>query len=312
MKKIFLEKNDIVDVILPATSCTSSEVQKIKKFLKEIDLQTNIFLEEKTVLKKAQTNEFPAFDAKTRFEQFKKAVENPNSKIIWCAKGGYGCAEILPFLQKMKKPKTTKIFIGFSDISALNKILIQDWGWEVITAPMLCQIINEQVSKKSIKAIVDLIFQKTKKLSYKLNPLTTNNQQLTTTITGGCLSVLVNNFGTKNQIDWKNKILFLEDEGETGERLDRYFHQIITISIEQKKFPSAVILGNFLQANPHGTPKAKNIKIAIERFATKLEELQIPLFEEKSKSLGHSKNMLPIILGKKVEINSSGDFLQKI
>ncbi len=312
MKKIFLEKNDIVDVILPGTSCSSSEIQKIKKFLKEIDLQTNIFLEEKTVLKKSQNHEFPSFDPKIRFEQFKKAVENPNSKIIWCAKGGYGAAEILPFLTKMKKPRIQKIFIGFSDISALNKILIEDWGWEVVTSPMLCQIVNEQVSRKSVKAIVDLIFGKTKELSYKLNPLTTNNQQPTTITTGGCLSVLVNNFGTKNQINWKNKILFLEDEGETGERLDRYFHQIITISIEQKKLPKTVILGNFLQANPHGTPKAKNIEIAITRFAQKLAELKIPLFEEKSKSLGHSKDMMPIILGKKSHINSSGDFLQKI
>ena len=115
----FLKKNDVADVVFLGTAGTLDEVKKIKNFIKKIGLTPNIFLEKETTLKKPVSHEFPSFKASQRFEQFKKAVES-DSKIIWCARGGYGSAELLPFLTKMKKPKMPKIFIGFSDISSLN------------------------------------------------------------------------------------------------------------------------------------------------------------------------------------------------
>jgi muramoyltetrapeptide carboxypeptidase len=292
----FLKKNDVVDVVSLGTACTLSEIKKIENFILEIGLLPNIFFGLETTLKKAVNHEFPSFDAEIRFKQFKAAIENPDSKIIWCTRGGYGSAELLPFLKKIKKPKNKKILIGFSDISSLNKILIEEWEWEVISAPMLAQIVLDKVSKASAKAIVDLVFGKKTKLKYNL--LTPYSLPLTP-ITGGCLSVLAGSFGTKNQIDWKNKILFLEDEGEDGERLDRYFSQLAQIMNEQKSFPKAILLGNFLEANPHGTPKAKNIEMAIEKFSKKIS---VPVLIEKSKKLGHSKNMLPLVLGAKAKI----------
>lgn len=292
----FIKKNDVVDIISPGTACTISEMKKIAEFIEKIGLLPNVFFGSETTLKKSAHHEFPSFDAKIRFAQFKKAVENPDSKIIWCARGGYGSAELLPYLKKMPRPKIKKIFIGFSDVAALNKILIEDWNWPVITAPMLAQIVLDKVSAKSVKAIVDLIFGKKTALKYEVPGAADLSL---TPITGGCISVLAGSFGTKNQLNWKNKILFLEDEGEDGERLDRYFSQLVTIMNEQKIFPKAILLGNFLEANPHGTPKAKNILLAIAKLKQKTA---VPVFVEKSKTLGHSKNMMPLVLGRDVEI----------
>ncbi|MBM3579483.1 MAG: LD-carboxypeptidase, partial [Alphaproteobacteria bacterium] len=219
--------------------------------------------------------------------QLKKSIES-NANIIWCTRGGYGSADLLPFLQKMRKPKKPKIFIGFSDITSLNIFLIQNWGWQVISAPMLIQLALAMVSKKSEQAILDLVFSQKPSI-----PLTTSYHLPLTPITGGCLSVLCSHFGTKNQIDWQGKVLFLEDEGEDGERLDRYFTQIATIIRETKKTPKAILLGNFLEANPHGTPKAKNIEIALKRFAEKLPKKILILSE---KSFGHGKDMMPLVL----------------
>ena len=167
-----LKKNDVVDIVSLGTACTSDEIKKIKNYVKKIGLIPNIFLEKETTLKKSVTHEFPSFPAETRFEQLKKSIENPNSKIIWCSRGGYGSAEILPFLMKMKKPKTQKIFIGFSDISSLNIFLIQQWGWKVVSAPMLIQLALAKVLKKSEAAILDLLFGRVKELRYKLITLT--------------------------------------------------------------------------------------------------------------------------------------------
>lgn len=304
----FLKKGDVVEVISPGTACTGDENDLIKKFLIKLGLKPRIFCEKQLTLAKSVNHEFPSFEPKQRFLQLKKAIEG-DSKIIWCARGGYGSFELVEFLQKMPKPKKAKIFIGFSDISSLNKILIEKWGWQVVTAPMLAQIVLKKVSEKSIKAISDFIFGKISELKYELISLNAkakiSNQK--SEITGGCLSVLAGSFGTKNQIDWQGKFLFLEDEGESGERLDRYFTQIISIINEQKKIPSAIILGNFLEANLHGNPKAKNIEFAIKKFAKNLGK--IPLYQEKKKVFGHSKNMLPLIFGSSAEIDQNKNLL---
>lgn len=311
MTSDFLKKGDVVDVVTPGTACTYEENKQIKKFLKSIGLEARIFLEDKVTLDKSVTHEFPSFDAKQRFLQFKKAVES-DSKIIWCARGGYGAVELVEFLGKMPKPKKQKIFIGFSDISSLNKILIEKWKWPVVSAPMLAQIVLDKVSKQSVAAICDLIFGRKNELNYDLILLNKSAQKAIkkSQIVGGCISVLAGSFGTKNQIDWNKKILFLEDEGEDGERLDRYFYQLLQIMNEQKVFPIAVILGNFLECNLHGAPKAKNIGISIQKFAENLGK--IPLYQEKSGHLGHSRDMLPLVLGEKIKIYSNNFLTQKI
>ena len=108
MNSKFVKKNDIVEIVSTGTACTLAENEKIKNFIKKIGLVPNIFLEKEISLKKPATHEFPSFAAEKRFEQLKKAIENPDSKIIWCARGGYGSAEILPFLEKLKKRKRLK------------------------------------------------------------------------------------------------------------------------------------------------------------------------------------------------------------
>lgn len=311
MDSKFLKKNDIVDVVTLGTACTLKENKKIKIFLKKIGLTPQIFLEKELALKKPTTHEFPSFAASQRFEQFKNAA-NSDSKIIWCARGGYGSAEILPYLEKMTKPKKPKIFVGFSDVSSLNNFLIEKWNWQIVSAPMLAQIVLGKVSEKSTKAVTNFIFSKKPELKYELITIISSKNTLNTLVTGGCLSVLAGQFGTKHQLDWKGKILFLEDEGEDGERLDRYFSQLIQIMLEQKNYPKAIVLGNFMQANPHGTPKAKNIATAIKKFAENLVEKKLPvaLFQEKTKCLGHSKDMLPLVLGAVAKIQNE-DLSQK-
>jgi muramoyltetrapeptide carboxypeptidase len=310
-----LKRGDVVDIISPATACTLEEIELIKNFVRKIGLTPRILLEEQLTLKKPTTHEFPSFQDWERFLQIKYALESSESKLVWCARGGYGSADILPFLQDLDKPKKSKIFIGFSDIVSITTFLKQKWNWPVICAPVLAQFALKKVSAKSEKALKDLLFGKVTELKYHLDPLIKfSDEAIEAEIVGGCISVLSGHFGTKNQIDWQNKILFLEDEGEDGERLERYFNQIVTVMSESKKYPQAILLGNFLEANPYGTPKAKNIKLAIQKFAEKMHEndLKIPLFEETTKCLGHSKNMLPLILGSMSKITADNFLVQKI
>lgn len=306
-----MQNNNLVDVVSLGTPCSRIEIQAIKSFLNQHNLRSNIFFEDLTTIANKFNHEFATIDPKNRFLQLSHALENPNSKVIWCTRGGYGSAEILDYLSSHPKPNFNKIFIGFSDISSINIFLQQQWQYPSIIAPMLIQCAYQMVSLTSITEVLSLVKGHKNFVSYQLTNLSKQNfDEISGIVTGGCVSVISGCFATKNQIDWHNKILFLEDEGEDGERLDRYFHQIVSIIKETHHKPIAIILGNFLQTNPHGSPKADNIEIAIARFVSKL--VDIPVFQDKNLVLGHSFEMMPIAVGNIAMIDKNNFFHQKL
>ncbi len=305
-----MTKNIVVEVVSVASPIRLEEVSIIEKVLKTNNLIANFFENKNTSIKLKLPHSLAICKAEHRFKQFKQALENKDSKIIWCSRGGYGSAEILPFLYKMPKPKNKKIVVGFSDISSIAIFLQQQWNWQIICAPMLKQVACNSVSKNSQKIIFDLIKGKIKQLQYDLHFISGTKKKILAPIVGGCLSVLSASFGTKNQINWHNKILFLEDQNECAERLDRYFTQIAFIINETKLRPSAILLGNFFANLDKSSVEIKNIKIAIENFSKKIGN--IALWQEKSMSLGHSFYQKPIVIGQKAEISNIGKITQKI
>ena len=252
------KKQVFVDIISPGSAIDCAELEAIKNFLKEAGFSCDFICGKNLLLDTKANHEFSSFSAQERFLQLQESINNNKSDIIWCAKGGYGSIELVQFLKKLKKPKKEKLFIGFSDITIFNKFLIEKLGWKVVVAPMLSQIVQKSVEPEAIKEIVDLALGKISNFEHKLECLSGNDKMIVGQIDGGCLSVLTAQFGTKNQINFKNKILFLEDEGESGERIDRYFSQILQIITETKNYPKAILLGNFFQENIHGNIKNDN------------------------------------------------------
>ncbi len=303
-----IQKGDIVDIVFPATGCSENEVLSIKNYVKnELNLTPRILLEEDLILAPQNPeNEFPVNSKKQRFLQLQEALKSKDSKIIWCARGGYGSGDLLPFLEKMNPIKQDKLFIGFSDIVSISSFFQDRWGYNIICAPVLVQLAREEIDEIPKNELKELIFGKKLEFSYDLEILnhpdsseTPVDLQIFSKVSGGCLSVLAGHFGTNYQINFHEKILFLEDEGEDGERLDRYLRQIIEVIAKEQKLPKAILLGNFLQSNPHGTPRAKNIQIAIDDFVKRVVDLGllIPIFKAKDNDLGHSHKMRPLVLG---------------
>ena len=165
---MFLKKGDLVDVVSPASSITKSELAAIKLFLEANGLRARFHMASGLLLEEKQSYSFPSFSAKKRFEQLKFALENKESQAVWCVRGGYGSADLIPLLQVAKKIPQNKIFIGFSDITSLGIFLQQNWNWKIIYGPMLIQIAFDKVSAASKKAIIDFIFGKKPVLKYNL------------------------------------------------------------------------------------------------------------------------------------------------
>ena len=308
MQSIKISKGDIIDIIFPATCCNYEDISLIKKYVEsELELTPRIILEDQTTptIKENYENAFPSYSPEKRFKQLYQSLSS-NSKIVWCARGGYGSGDLLPFLDKAKKVQQNKLFIGFSDITSIASFLQEKWGWEIIVAPVLIQLTKNKITQDAVSELKDLIFFNKAQFNYQLIALNdfAKNKIIETEICGGCLSVLAGHFGGKYQINFNDKILFLEDQGEDGERLDRYFRQIIEVIQCTKQKPKAILLGNFMESNSSSNPKLENVRIAIKLLIQRIEQfnLKIPVLEDKNKNLGHSKKMRPILLGKKVKI----------
>ena len=61
----------------------------------------------------------------------------------WCLRGGYGCARLLSDLSRETPIKRQKLFIGYSDITALHFVAQSKMGWKTVHGPVLDGIVTK-------------------------------------------------------------------------------------------------------------------------------------------------------------------------
>ncbi len=108
---------------------------------------------------------FAGTDAE-RCEDLQTALDNPNVKAIWCARGGYGTVRILDKIDYTKYRAQPKWIIGYSDITAIHNQL-NNLGSESIHA-MMCTSLTDELEeiKESLDSFKAAIFGSA--LSYTL------------------------------------------------------------------------------------------------------------------------------------------------
>lgn len=280
-----LTPGDTIDIIAPATGCNKQDVEAVKNLLTSWNLipriPTDLFGEDLLCI---NSNE-------KRFAQLKDALCNTESKVIWCLKGGYGCARLIPELEKLAKPTQPKLLIGFSDITVLHLFLQQKWNWQTLHGPGARQVALETIDLNNIHEIKNIFFGNQKIIEFKLSPLNKaagQNIGMDTTITGGTLSLIQTSLGTSWQIDAKNKILFLEDCNERGYKVDRMLQHLKQAGAFSDIH--AVIFGDFIGGQePEGFSLVDKV---IQRFA---EENDFPVLS--CPDIGHGKFNRPLPFG---------------
>ena len=212
---INIQKGDIVDIVFPASSSSLDEILAIKNYIKnELDLTPRILFENELIFaQKNPENEFPVNDKKQRFLQLKKALENPDSKIVWCGRGGYGSGDLLPFLKEIKKIKQNKLFIGFSDIVSIATFFQDNWGWNLICAPVLIQLARNEIEKSAKTELKELIFGKRTEFSYDLIALNKILESMKSNI--NIFNVVLMDYQMPN-MDGPTSVKHMRDAGYNG------------------------------------------------------------------------------------------------
>lgn len=276
-----LKPGDCVEIIAPASRCPDDQLANLIHLLESWDLTClvaeNIFAKDL----------FCANIDSVRFEHLKKALYNPDSKAVICARGGYGSMRLIPELSQLEPPNKSKIFVGMSDTTALQLFFQEKWQWPSIHGSLS----PDRFSLESIGRMKVLLFQDGPILFQNLilaNERAKEDNIIEGEMTGGNLCLIQASIGTPWALNPKDKIILIEEIGERGYRIDRMFEHL-----KQSQLFSgakAIILGDFLGGlEPDGTSL---IEATLERFA---KACPIPVVQ--IKGIGHDYCNFPIPLG---------------
>lgn len=291
-----LKKNAIIDIIAPARQVTDKSILE----------KVNALFANWQLIPRISPNLFGpdllcANSDEQRFQQLKDAVFSPTSDAIWCLRGGYGCTRLIPSLLTLTAPKKCKLFIGFSDITALHLFLQQKWHWQTVHGPTLNQITHSVLPSENSIELKKIIFGQLPELHYLLSTYqksTHSFEFIQAPLTGGNLSLIQTSLGTDWQIETQDKILFLEDVNEVAYRIDRMLQQLQQSGILSPI--KALLLGDFtFSANPE---EEKKIQAVLERFA---KEQNFPVLRCPDIGHGKSNRCLPLGIPALLDLNKN-------
>lgn len=159
-----------------------------------------------------------------RAEQVNAAFSDDSVQAIICARGGYGSMRILPYLDYDSIRKNPKLFMGFSDITALLFSMYQFSGLVSFHGPVATTLVS--AGKKTLESVFKA-FTSNKSLSIKpRNGVVLNPGKASGNLLCGNLTTLCHLIGTPFQPVLRDHILIIEDRGEKPYRIDRMLTQM--------------------------------------------------------------------------------------
>ncbi len=248
-----------------------------------------------------------------RLNDFHHHITNPRVKAIFCARGGYGCTRLLKDIDFKLVKRNPKILMGFSDVTSLLNIIYQQTGLITFHGPVAATL-NNGFCRKSVNGVLV-----NPEDPFEIDPADVKKQQLSDsylspayTITpgsaegvlaGGNLSLVASMVGTPYQIDFDNKIVFLEDVGEKPYRIDRMLTQLTQAGVFKKA--KAILFGVFEDCEAPDTSQSFTLKQVLE---DRIAPLNIP--SAYGFPFGHISYNSVLPIGGKVQVNTQNIILK--
>ena len=181
-----------------------------------------------------------------RADDLNEAFAAKQIRGIFCLRGGFGATRLLPLLDFQSIRKNPKVFVGYSDITALHSAINKLCGFVTFHGPMpntdyrrmdaftLASLKRNLFSPETLTCIDNPPHHRMEIL---------NAGRAEGMLTGGNLSLLTGTLGSPYEVDTTDKLLFIEDVGERPYRLDKAF---TALSLAGKfKDCRGILLGTF-------------------------------------------------------------------
>jgi len=173
---------------------------------------------------------------------------DPQVDAIVCTRGGYGTMRMLDMLDYDVIRANPKIFLGFSDITALHIAFLEKCGLVTFHGPMATRWsaeFSDGFTKESLFSAVGcaLPMGELRNTPQYRRRETVNPGCAEGMLVGGNLSLIAGTIGTPYELNVKDRILFIEEIGEHTYCVDRMLTQLRLVG----KFDdcAGVVFGDF-------------------------------------------------------------------
>ena len=236
-------------------------------------------------------------------------------KAIFPGTGGYGSTRILGMLDYNIIKDNPKIFIGFSDITALHVAFNQLGDLITFHTPNPMYGLG---SEKGLDPISELYFwsliMNSDDYNYEIPfDLYGDSLKVQTMVpgvasgklVGGNLSLLCSTMGSDYEIQTGGSILFIEDVGEAPYRVDRYLRELKLAG--KLDVVNGIIIGRFSRRESENPDKPSDFKMS-QVFQQYFSELNVPVIFDFP--AGHGSKNISLPLGGNVLIDTKNEIFK--
>jgi len=244
-----------------------------------------------------------------RASELMSYFKDKSVRAIFPGTGGYGSTRILSMLDYDIIKSNPKIFIGFSDITALHIAFNQLANLITFHTPNPMYGLG---SKKGLDPISELYFWSllmnsndyTYEIPFDLYGDSLKVQTMVPGIAsgklvGGNLSLICSTMGSVYEAETRGSILFIEDVGEAPYRIDRYLSELKLAG--KLDLVNGIIIGRFSRRETEAPDRSTDFKMH-QVFQQYFSKMKVPvIFNFPS---GHGSKNVSLPLGCIVEINT--------
>ncbi len=208
---------------------------------------------------------YVAGPASSRAAAFLRAWEDPTVSALVASRGGYGSAQILPWLDPARLRATPKLFIGYSDTTAILTWLTVHCGLTALHGPMIerrIAALDAGVHVESLRAA--LAGGAAGRLMAPASVEVLQLGEAEGLLLGGTVALLCASLGTPYAfMPPAGSVLFLEDVQERPFRLDRMLTQLRLAGVFDRA--SAVVFGDMPGCDDAGGLTAREVAACVLR-----------------------------------------------
>ncbi len=238
---------------------------------------------------------FLAGSDQRRADELKSALQEEDTKAVWCIRGGYGSARLLPLLDLPRLRRHPKLLVGFSDVTALLVQLTRPGGFVTIHGPVITQL--SRLPDTDLRWLKALLFGTRALQRLPLGRTRTLVPgKAEGTLVAGNLSILASLAGTPFAPDLRGAVLCLEDVGEEAYRLDRLFWQIVSAGLLKRV--RGIVVGELAGCKPEGAGR-HSARHVLERA---ISALGLPALS--CAAFGHGRRNLALPIGVRARLDA--------
>ncbi|CAL2090711.1 LD-carboxypeptidase [Tenacibaculum sp. 190524A05c] len=286
----YLQKGDMIAIVAPAGILKNRKhvIDKAKELAESWGLKVVIGKHVFT-----QANHFAGTDEQ-RCQDFQEALDNPQIKAIWSARGGYGSVRILDQLDFSKFKENPKWIIGYSDITAFHNH-VHNLGVETLHAMMGTSMQDDPVDiAETIETFRKALFGE--QLKYTIKSSKENRKgNAEGVLVGGNIAILASMLGSDSQLNTDGKILFIEEIGEYKYAIDRMLQSLKRAGYFNKV--KGVIVGDMTKIRKNTTPWGSSI----EQLILDIVPNDVPVLF--GFPAGHEPDNRALIMGRTIKLS---------